>query len=218
MTVAVFGEIISKAAMKRAVLKHLEKWMPTYLCEVDEQEGVARGTTAWPNSFQRVPRFNNELLRQLPAIMVVCPGTIDRPVKYENGMYHATYAVGVAALCKAADSASTIEVADRYAAAIGACMLQDRGNIDPRIMALSWDGDSDDNLAVDSTRTLSSTIVHFRIMVQGVVSDRPGPSAPFYGEPSPEPKVEPKTEPQRTPPGPIPDEGHIQVTITPRST
>ncbi len=217
---SIIGRILSPDVVQSDIIAHLKLWLPTYLCEVDEQRGLARGLTSWPKSWQVVPTFDNTLEGQLPAMLVICPGTATKPIKEGDGTYRATYTVGVAALVKGPDQITANEIAKRYGAAIAASMLQEKGRINESLHGLGWEGDSYDDVRVEADRTLSSATVHFAVEYRNVLSEREGPSAPILGTPeNPDPykapKPEPKTEPY-APWGVIPDESHIHVSIEPK--
>ena len=217
MTESALGQITSASSIQDGIIAHLKLWLPTYLCEVDEQEGYDKGFTAWPRSWQRVPKNNNTLDLQLPAIIAICPGTTGKPTKEGDGYYRASYPVGVSALVKGADQMSSSDISKRYGAAIHTAIMQLKGRINVKLHAAAWDGESFDDISLDSQRTLASVVEHFTIEVSKVFSDKLGPDAPVSGSPTPPPPKEPKEA--TFPPGPvIPDEEHISVTITPRES
>lgn len=207
------GEVLTRGKIQSLITQHLEKWLTTYLCEVDEEEGLARGTTAWPRSYQRVPKLNNDLNKQLPALLVICPGTSDKPTKEGDGNYRAKYTVGIAALVKGSDQVSASEIAGRYGAAIRQAIVQQLSYLGDHVRGASWEGESFDDLAVDTERTMASVTVHFDMEFRNVLNDRVGPSRPVFGEETPEPPENPKEGPQKGPGPIIPDEDHISVTI-----
>jgi len=215
---SIIGTINGADIVQSKVIAHLKLWLPTYLCEVDEQRGLPRGKTAWPRSWQVVPSLDNSLEQQLPAMLIICPGTASKPIKEGDGKYRATYTVGVAVLVKGNTQLATNEMAKRYGAAIATAMLQEKGRIDENVHACAWEGDTYDDIQVESNRTLSSAMVHFGIEFSNILSERDGPAMPII-EPDPYelPKPEPKTE-KYNPWGIIPDEQHIHVTIEPKES
>jgi hypothetical protein len=215
---SIIGPIISADVVQDSIVAHLKLWLPTYLCEVDEQRGLARGLTAWPRSWQVVPKFDNTLERQLPAVLVICPGTSKPPIKEGDGSYRATYTVGVAALVKGPNQLTANSIAKRTGAAIATAMLQQKGRIHENIHACGWEGDNYDDVQVESQRSLSSATVHFSVEFTKVLYERSGPAMPIIvPDPYQTPKPEPKTE--KYPPwGVIPDASHIHVTVEPKES
>jgi hypothetical protein len=213
---SIIGNIISPDVVQDTVIAHLKLWLPTYLCEIDEQRGLARGLTSWPKSWQVVPSFDNTLDGQIPAMLVICPGTAKPPIKEGSGSYRATYTVGVAALVKGPDQLTANKIAKRYGAAIAACVLQEKGRIHNNVHACGWEGDSYDDILAESDRTLSSATVHFSIEFSNVLNERLGPSSPII---TPDPYEAPNTEPKKEPYAPwgvIPDEQHIHISVEPK--
>lgn len=215
---SIIGPIISADVVQDAIIAHLKLWLPTYLCEVDEERGLERGITAWPRSWQVVPTFDNTLEQQIPAMLIICPGTAQKPTKEGDGSYRATYTVGVAALVKGPNQIATNDIAKRYGAAIAAAMLQEKGRIHDKLHACGWEGDSYDDIETERERTLSSATVHFSVEFTKVLHERSGPAMPIIvPDPYETPKENPKTE-TYPPWGVIPDSDHIHVTVEPKES
>lgn len=216
----IFGAILSADVAQDAMIAHLKLWLPTYLAEIDEQRGFERGYTNTPQSWQIVPTFDNTLDGQLPAILAICPGTADKPEKLGDGTYLVTYTVGVAALVKAPDQLQANALAKRYGAAITACVDQKKSLGRNDVEAVTWEGDSYDDVPTSQDRTLVAATVHFNVQFHGVLSEYAGPFAPeVTSEEQTEPIVDhTKPQPDPTTPwplrGPIPDEEHVVVTLT----
>jgi hypothetical protein len=216
MSSSILGPILGADVVQGTLIAHLKDWMPTYLVAIDEERGLTRGYTAWPKSWQVVPVFDNTLQQQLPAMLVICPGTADKPRKEGDGSYRVTYAVGVAALVKGPDQLTANKIAKRYGAAISLAVLQEKGRIHPNIHGVSWDGETYDDILPEVDRTLSSATVHFSVEFSNVLNEQVGPAEPIV---VPDPLEEPPTDPitEQLPSwGVIPDEDHITVTIQPR--
>lgn len=214
MTVnSVFRVILSADVAQDAMIAHLKSWLPTYLAEIDEQRGFERGFTATPKSWQVVPTFDNTLDGQLPAVLVIAPGTADKPDKLGDGSYLVTYTVGVAILVKGPDQITANKIAKRYGAAVGAAVMQHKSLSTDNVEQITWQGDSYDDVPVSQDRTLSSATVHFNVQFRGVMSEYAGPHMPII---TPDPHKDPQEDPTKpySPWGIIPDEEHIVVTLT----
>jgi hypothetical protein len=215
---SIIGPIISPDVVRDALVSYLRLWLPTYLCEIDEQRGLERGITAWPRSWQIVPNVDNTLEGQIPAMLVICPGITKPPIKEGDGTYRATYTVGVAALVKGATQIQASDTAGRYGGAIATAVMQEPGRIDEHVHGVTWEGDTYNDIPAESTRSLSSVTVHFAIEFRKVLSVRNGPSMPIIQpDPYEVPNAEPRTEPY-PPWGVIPDEDHIHVTVEPKES
>lgn len=212
--VTILQNIVDASVLINGLQKHLERWIPTYLAEIDEQRGLSeRGFTEIPRSFQIVPKFDNPLQDQLPAMLIVCPGNKEPPTKRGDGSFEGTYGVGIAALVKGQDQVNAQEIAKRYGGAITTAIMQRKGlQMKPEIIEdIVPRGESFTDISSGDSRTLASVTVHFDVTLKGIFNERGGPKAPILGEPYENPKQNP-TEPY-TGWGKIPDEEHISVTL-----
>lgn len=209
----VFEQILSADVAQDVMIAHLKKWLPTYLAEVDEQRGFPRGFTSTPKSWQVVPSLDGDLSSQLPAMLIISPGTADRPDKLGDGKFLVTYTVGVISLVKGPDQLAANRIAKRYGSAISACVMQHKSLDTDHVEQITWEGDSYDDVPSSADRTMSSATVHFNVQFKGVLDDRGGPHEPII---TPDPNKDPKEDPTKPypPRGQIPDEQHIVVTLT----
>lgn len=174
----IFGDIVSRNQVETAVIETLHAWLPTYIAEVQRQ------TPGWdealnipqPRSFTSSNEFHKWPDDQLPCIVVICPGLRGTPVREGRGSYRARFAVGVAAVVTAAQPKMTRQIADMYAAAIRACLVQ-RPSLGGFASAVIWEDETTSDMPTSETRSVSSGQVIFTVEVEGVTTAQAGPTS-----------------------------------------
>jgi hypothetical protein len=119
-----FGPIVAGAEVEDAALLTLRTYLPSYLAEVAGQAGLERDALPAPRSWVTSSDQTKWAEHQLPALVVVCPGLYDTPVKQEKNIYEATWSVGVFVLVSSTTKAATRRLMHRYIAAVRTCLKQ----------------------------------------------------------------------------------------------
>lgn len=174
---SVFGNITTSVDVEGAMEAHVVKWITTYLREVERQKGLKVGLLPSPRSYQK----RNELQRwpedQMPAIVIVAPGTAGTPKRKGDGTYDANWVCGVAAVVSSTDKESTRTMASYYTAAIRAAVLQHR-SIGGFARGVTYEDERFDDLPEVQGRSLVSGQVFFTVQVSAIVDSSQGPSQP----------------------------------------
>lgn len=208
MTENQFGLIISPFTVENDMIEHLKKWMPTYLGQMERDSHPPRK----PGSLEvlnyttktRFDAFPEELL---PLIVVISPGTVDRP--YKNGrVWCAKWVLRITAVCSAPEEDTTRELAHIYMTALRAAVLQYKSiNDNPNVESVEWIGDIYNLVGSSETRTMAASQAVFHVEYKNVVDEAHGPA---------EPTTEPETP---SDPGPWPtvkfDGVHVTIVKEP---
>lgn len=176
-----FGTLLTPYGVEEAILAFIEKWLPTYLAEVERQTETTTHEIQRPASYRitREPE-DNWPEDQLPAVNVNAePGTYEQG---SNGLLGQWFDVTVMAVTYGLDEDDARRIAQFYTAAIGALLLQ-QGGLDGLAENLSPLGMEFADLG-DSARSLARGAFTFRVFVAGVVNRDRGPNQP---DPNPDP-------------------------------
>lgn len=186
-----FGAIIAPDSVARAAIATLRAWMPYYVAELERQSGHDSGDP-WPPA----PRSYTAIAAasvttwpedQLPAVVAICPGLARRPELDGEGLYRATWRLGVGVMVAARDKDSTDRMAGLYGAAARAVIVQ-HPSLGGFAARSRWMDESLDDVPIDATRTLRAAVVEFEVDVDGVVSAADGPTE--IPAPAPDPHDE----------------------------
>lgn len=181
------GPLVSTWSFERAARDLLmpdRNLIGLYLDEVVRQTG-ADIRSERPRTVvvrEKASRFADE---QLPAIILVCPGTVGDMERDGEGRYSAMWQMTVAAVTQAADADVARELASDLCCAAAAVLVQMLPKIDARVISAMWAGEASDDvpLGVDQR---SRCIVGRGVLVgvQDVVCDLSG-VPPAWNEPDP---------------------------------
>jgi hypothetical protein len=136
---SVFGQIVTGAQVEAALTATLQKWMRTYLRELERQDGYQEGALPMVRSWtvaNDVVKFPEE---QLPAVVVVSTGVAAQPRIDGDGVYTAVWDIAVSAICSAASREASNEFAKLYLAAATAILVQ-QIPADGLISGVDWAG------------------------------------------------------------------------------
>lgn len=183
MSEALFGPLLDGDAVERAVIAHLETWLPTYLAELeDRKDFLAAGALPPPNNWNLVSEDEGSRWpeHRLPSGVVVCPGLAAPPVKHGDGSIDASYEVAVAIVVAGRDEHETRRFAHLYGAAVSWVMLQKPGftgtDLEGSVLGVDW---LDEEPAGDENRrTLGSSRQAFSLQLSDVRNARMGPAEP----------------------------------------
>lgn len=189
----IYGALISDTAVENAVLAQLQSWLPSYLVEAAQQDGLSE--IALPKSWETTRSGTNRWTEQgMPAVIVQIGGTI--AVTRKGPKYRAVYGATVGCVVAGQSRPNTRKLAGIYAIAVAACMTQQAGDWSDGI---DWTDTDYDLIDDDQSRTLMAAIVSFDVAVLGVLDVSAGP----VGDPPDAPDTTPGT----------PDYGNVDEVI-----
>lgn len=142
------GPLVSSWSLERAARDLLmpdRNLIGLYLDEVVRQTG-AEVRSERPRAVvvrQRAARLADE---QLPALILVCPGTLGDPHRDADGLYLATWAMTVAAVTQATDADLGRQLASDLCCAATGVLVQTLPRVDPRVIAARWSGEATDDI------------------------------------------------------------------------
>lgn len=182
---SVFGEIVTGRSIEEWCVQLAQRWISTYLSEIERQAGLERFHWQRPRAYVRTVSFDKWPEDQLPALMFVSSGIAAPPTRTGDGLYTVRWLMNVAALCSASTQQASHDMAHDLIAATEALFVQ-RPSLDGHADALDWLGVRVDDLGYDDgARSLSSAQALFSVEVRDVISAYAGPAAP--DEPSDDP-------------------------------
>lgn len=186
-----FGAIVTPDNVARAALATLRKWMPYYVPELERQRGHDDGDP-WPPAPRSYIALASSSVTtwpedQQPTVVAICPGLARQPELDGDGLYRATFSLGVAVMVSARDKDATDRMAGLYGAAARAVIVQ-HPSLDGFAARSRWVDESLDDVPVDATRTLRAAVVEFEVDVDAVVSAADGPTD--IPDPAPDPHAE----------------------------
>lgn len=181
-----YGTIITGKHVRAAVEATLKRWMPDYIGEVARRNGKAAGDLPNFRSYSSVLEPDKFTEDQLPSCVIVAPGLFGEPHRRGTGRYEADWSVGVGAVVRGKDRASTFDLTEYYAAAVRAILVQ-HPSLGGFAQHTDWLGERYDELSTQDLRTIAFAVVQFSVTVEGVVDTSQGPTAPSGVTPPPDP-------------------------------
>lgn len=171
--------------------------MTTYLEEIRVQRGVPITLALEPiRSWEVWTEMSHLPRNQLPAVVVMSPGTIGEPTKDGEGWVYATWRIAVGVVSTAKDAIHARMNSKQYAAAVRAILSQrqslaiDRyadSHNDAMAVRVDFVAESYDETPIESEETLGVSTVVFDIEVAEVVNIYGGPIEEMPPEPDPIP-------------------------------
>jgi hypothetical protein len=122
--VSVFEQIRSGFEVEEACKATLELWLPTYLAEVERQNTIESRALPVPASWVTENQFEQVQGAPLPCLIIVSSGTDAPPERDGDGAYRFWFSCGVAAIVEAVTDTAARRLAQLYAAAIAAILVQ----------------------------------------------------------------------------------------------
>jgi len=172
-----YGRLFVPEDLERAVRDLLETWLPSYFYEVERQQEVAINRIARPKSYLTSVEVDHFPGEELPAIIVVAPGTVGEVERTEAG-YAAWYQVTIACAVQTPNELSTRALAGFYAAAVRGAVLQ-HASIGGFVTGTAWLGEEyEGEPGRQRNRTRGAAMVHFRMRIDGIVDPQNGPKVP----------------------------------------
>jgi len=177
--VSIFGRIVLPQHVRAAVAETIGAFAADYLAEIERAEELPPKTLPLPRSYvTRVDdRLENWPENQLPAVIVMSPGTGAQPSVDSEGEYRARWAVNVAVVASANTEDATSDLAGYYAGAVRALLVQ-QGTLRGFASGTIWKGERYGDLPADAGRTLATSIEVFEVSVEDVVTRGEGPRKP----------------------------------------
>lgn len=202
MPVSSIGQLITRGNVETAVVTTLQTWVLTYLAEVERQNNLAVGSTPRPPDMTKDIYGALDLSlwqdQNTPALVVVAQPFGDAELHSES-QWDQWFDVQATAIIATADAGPGAEAwvrgtADVYGAAIMAAIMDDRATEPGTLAGLAQ------RVRLVSTpktefispewRNIAQSTCRFRALVEGVVDDAQGPSAPVNdGTPTPWPLI-----------------------------
>jgi hypothetical protein len=181
---SIFGDLFGGDQIDAALEDLLATWMPTYLKEVVRQRGGLGGLTlAPPGSIRAVAEFDRWPEQQLPAIVIVNPGTGDPPIN-RGGAFDAKWPIEICISVSAASETETRRNSQLYIAAARGCIMQ-RRSLGAGMKGVDWSGESYTLVESDKRRSLAGAKASFVIEREDVLTVGAGPIDPEL-DPQPE--------------------------------
>lgn len=197
-----YGRVVSPAAVERAVVASLKVWLDGAIGELERVDGWAPGSIVRPLDVVTSSQWEKWPEDQIPVVLVINTGLAGRPTKSHDGIYNATWTVGVSPIVSDVDHDSSRALAAAHAAAIRVALTQHpmlKSSINPDGFAhtIDWAGEDYTDLPFLSSRSLASARVIFDVTVEGVLQTQAGPRTP-PADPSVDPGAWPVAEPATT--------------------
>jgi hypothetical protein len=184
-----FGPILSAFEVDHAIARCVRAWIQDYLAELSRQRGQGPDTLPAFRSIVASVEARHYPEDQLPALLIAPTGVESRGGRIERngeGLYTARFRVDCGAVISARGNREAGRLAEDYAAAVRALLLQQLAK--PRwsglegVRAVDWVGERYQALDQASDRTQARGITQLVVEVEDVTS-RAGPDEPAYPEP-----------------------------------
>jgi hypothetical protein len=181
----IFGQIFLASQLEQAVIDLHKLWMETYIAELSLQINWGGNKIPTPRSYTTRNHPDHFLDDQLPQMIVVSPGLGGKPVKDGEGIYRATWTLGIGIIASAKDEPTTKALVRFYAACSRAIMIQHR-SIGGIASNLEWTDESYDDIPNEdeTARAIAAGICTYLVEVENVVKWRGGPRVPLAPIPS----------------------------------
>lgn len=187
-----FARIVTARQVERAMADHLDLWMRTYLREIERVSERPANSIADPKAYIAASDIDKWPEDSTPCVVITSPGLTGPPDRRGDSSYEATWGVGVVPVVGATDEVSTRDLALDYTAAVRAAVMQNR-SLGGFAAAVTWLGESYDEVPFEATRTLGAGHVAFGVTVEDVLTEQAGPL-----EPLPVPEDDPGNWPDAT--------------------
>lgn len=192
------GILITDDMVEDAVKATLQRWVPTYMSELERQLALDVPYYKRPVASSYLVRsdFDKWPEEMLPAVVVVSPGIDDDPPKDGNRRYRASFQIGVACVVSSINQEESRRAAYRMGAVIRAVLIQKQSldkALTERVRGVTWHGSRNNELRPEDQRSIWANRQLFTVEVGDVLGGAAGPTAP-------------EPDPQTPPPG-----GPVQV-------
>lgn len=164
------GRIFTAATLEEAALDQLRRLLSAYGDEVAGQHGMEFPTA--PRSYTAAAQLDKWVEDQLPAVVVVSPGTSGR-WEMRDGCYSAVFGLVVGVYVSASTQKATHDLVRLWPAAVRACLAQtpSLGGLVTRLEPLA---ERYDERPAQDRRTLGMGSVAFEARVNEIVNANAG--------------------------------------------
>jgi hypothetical protein len=178
MTFDIFGDVIDVGTIERAFVATLKAWLPSHLARQEARLGMETATLPFPRSWPTVSDFDIEVEEQLPAVIVISPGSDANPTRDQTGAYRMTWRFEVAIAIAGRDEYEARNLAGVYLAAIRSALVQNPtlGGVAENTRPVGPDDHAVGQTERGSQRAIYGT--SFAVDVRDVVTDTAGPVEP----------------------------------------
>lgn len=189
------GPILLQSDIERAISQMLSDWVPYYLAEVDEQQGLDRGTTEKPRFYDAASDNERRWLEETPpAVLIICPGTTRKPERHgDRACYGAWWQVNIGVTAAGATEQGSRILADRLGGAIMAAMVQ-QGDMGGLVERTEWLGRRTE---MNRQRPVMTCEIAAECYIRNVVDTR-GPQIPTTLPSTPTGPADPLPQPDST--------------------
>lgn len=180
----VFGPSIDSDDVERAVIAHLEAWLPTYVAEIRRIKDPE--SKRWPDGIEDIRSFSVTHYEghwpenQLPAVIVQSPGEVDDPRIEEAGRVIGYFGASILCVAEGGDEEDSKILARLYASAVRMAMIQhpDLGDF---ANGVGMGPELNDAITrgVEAERSLAGSVRRYVLEVENVVNAREGPLEPL---------------------------------------
>jgi hypothetical protein len=187
----VYRRIITGNDLEHAALDLLRARLPELVAEVERQRGQTPGERQTPRGYIVASQFAKWPEDQLPVVVVISPGLVDRPRRAGDGRARARWALSAGVINSAATIDRTRENTLDYVAAIRTLIAQEQ-SLGGLAVGVDWiDEDYIPPFPYGQTRSLFGAQAIFTVTVDDVVSYGAGPGGPWGPPPAPATPTDP---------------------------
>lgn len=172
-----FGQILTGDDVQDAIESTIRLWIKDYLAEVADHSGRARGDLPVFRSYARKIDLSKFEEDQIPACIIVAPGTMQDPTKNSRGI-DARWSAGVGAIVSGQNENNTYQLAQLYGAALRTMLLQQSSLLGFAIGTVFVSERYDELPQKAATRNLAAAVLHFGVDVRRISEPQRGPVAP----------------------------------------
>lgn len=179
----IFGPIHTDDQVEDAVLATLQKWLPTYMSEVERQLGLTVGYYQRPFESSYTARTDYEAWPEEMMPVVSVEGLVieDDPRRDGRGMMSGKFAMGVTNTCVSNDSVYVRRYAARMGAAIRVAVMQHQSldsALNGDILGIHYVGSRNNLLSSQDQRTIRGYRQLFVVEARNLLTRGVGPVAP----------------------------------------
>jgi hypothetical protein len=183
----IFGPSIDSDDVERAVITHLQSWLPIYIPAIRRIKDP--NNERWPEGVAAIRSYSVTHYEghwpenQIPALVVQSPGEVDDPRTEEDGRVIGFFGVSIMVVCEGGgedpeDDAKTLS--RLYASAIRMAMMQ-HPDLSGFSNAVGMGPELNDAITrgVEAERSLAGSVRRYVVEVENVVNLKEGPLEPL---------------------------------------
>jgi hypothetical protein len=174
---ATFGPWLDGTDVERAALETLQLWTPEYLAWAERATGRTARSLPEPRSWVTSSDIERWPEETPPTVLVLSTGLAEPPARDGQGLYRATFDLGVAVVVSARTRRETEALAKVYTAALRNALLQ-HATLGGFAAGIEWVDEEYGVLSGQNRRQLAGGQATFRVDVRDAVASRSGPIAP----------------------------------------